>query len=93
MAKYRKKPIVIDAVQWEGTTESWESIMAMGDIRWEPGEMGSLSFSIQTIDGNYAKISKGVWVCKGIKGEFYPCQPDIFDATYELEAGPAEQGR
>jgi len=81
--KFRKKPVVIDAVQWLGTKESWDEIMAMGNVPWEPGEMGSSSFVITTIDGNKAIITPGVWVCKGIAGEFYPCEPHIFEQTYE----------
>jgi hypothetical protein len=82
--KYRKKPVVIDAVQWQGTKQSWDEIMAMGNVPWKPGTMGSESFIVKTIDGNYAKIEKGTWVCKGVAGEFYPCKPDIFERTYEL---------
>jgi hypothetical protein len=82
MPFFIKKLVTIEAVQWDGTKAAWDQIHAMGEIKWEPGEMGSETFSIQTIDGNWAHIHKGTWVCKGVQGEFYPCRPDIFDATY-----------
>ena len=81
--RYRKRPIVIEAVQWDVSKSAWDEIMAMGNIRWNPGPMESESFDIMTVDGNWATIRKGTWVCKGIEGEFYPCQPDIFAKTYE----------
>ena len=81
--KYRKKPIVIDAVQWLGTKTSWDEIMAMGDVPWKPGQMGSKSFIITTLEGDYA-VSNGDFVIRGVAGEFYPCKPDIFENTYEL---------
>ncbi len=83
--KYRKKPVVIDAVQWQGTQKSWDEIMAMGDVSWKPGPMGSESFIITTLEGDHT-VSNGDFVIKGVAGEFYPCKPDIFEQTYE----PAE---
>jgi hypothetical protein len=41
---------------------------------------------IKTLEGDFT-ASPGDWIIKGVKGEFYPCKPDIFEATYELEAG------
>ena len=80
--KFRKRPIIIEAVQWKATKESWDEIMAMGDISWKPGEMGGETFYITTLEGDM-KVSKDDWVIKGVAGEFYPCKPDIFEATYE----------
>ncbi len=79
--KYRKKPVEVEAVKWEGTAESWGKIMEMG-CPWESGEMGLIKFYIPTLEGKMA-VSNGDWVIKGIKGEFYPCKPDIFELTYE----------
>lgn len=69
--KYRKKPVVIDAVQWfkdgdhpmvftndDGTHEIW------------------------TLEGNML-VTPGDWIITGVKGEHYPCKPDIFETTYE----------
>ena len=81
MAKFRKKPVVIEAVQWNATQQSWEEIEAFG-CPTKPGEMGSESFLIPTLEGDM-KCSKNDYVIKGISGEFYPCKPDIFEKTYE----------
>lgn len=86
MAKFRKRPVVIDAEQWLGTKESWDRIISMGLHLWRPGEMGSETFIIQTREGDHI-ARKGDWIIKGIQGEFYPCKPDIFAKTYE----PAEE--
>lgn len=80
--KFRKKPVVIEAEQWRGDNESWDKIMAMKLTNWKPGEMGSNTFIIKTLEGNHL-AQKGDWIIKGIKGEFYPCKPDIFEQTYE----------
>jgi hypothetical protein len=82
MAKYRKKPVVIEAVRWEGSTYSWNRIQEMGEIKTEPGEMGTHSFYILTLEGKM-KAENGDWIIKGVNGEFYPCKPDIFEKTYE----------
>jgi hypothetical protein len=81
--KYIKKPIVIEAVQWKGSQESWDEIMSMGLTDWNPGEMGSKSFYINTLEGKM-KVSNGDYIIKGVAEEFYPCKPDIFEKTYEL---------
>ena len=83
MAKYRKKPVVIDAVQWLGTAESFTEILtAFPEMKWEPGEMGSYSFIVKTLEGEHI-ASKGDFIIKGVAGEFYPCKPEIFMTTYE----------
>ena len=80
--KYRKKPVVIEAEQWLASRESWEKIMAMGLVEWNPGEMGSETFIIKTLEGEHV-ATKGDFIIKGVQGEFYPCKPDIFNMTYE----------
>jgi hypothetical protein len=82
MAKYRKKPVVIEAVQWQGGEPSWSEIVDMGLTDFSPGEMGSRTFYINTLEGKM-KAEKGDWIIKGVNGEFYPCKPDIFEKTYE----------
>jgi hypothetical protein len=81
--KYRKKPVVIQAVQWQGTQKSWDKIMAMGLIDWLPGEMGSRSFYMNTLEGK-VKIECNDFIIKGVLGEFYSCKPDIFEKIYKL---------
>jgi len=81
--KYRKKPVVIEAVQWNGENHD-EIADFMGEFRIP---VFSRCFEIQTLEGSMTAIP-GDWIIKGIRGEFYPCKPDIFAATYE----PAERG-
>lgn len=83
MAKYRKKPVVIEAIQWVATSDCWDKIQEMGCTNTIPGEMGTKSFSIRTLEG-YMKADFMDWIIKGVNGEFYPCKPDIFNKTYEL---------
>jgi len=79
--KYRKKPVVIEAVQWLGTKVSWDEIIEMG-VKWRPGVMGTETFIVETLEGEHI-ASKGDFIIKGVAGEFYPCKPDIFEQTYE----------
>ena len=82
MKEYRKKPIVISATQWLGTKASFDEIMDMGLKNWEPGPIGSQEFFITTLEGPMC-VSKFDYVIRGVAGEFYPCKPTIFFATYE----------
>lgn len=85
MAKYRKKPVVIDA--WQLTKENIEA----GIPDWIDTDQVSIfgeanAFAeIRTLEGTM-QASYGDYIIKGVQGEFYPCKPDIFEATYE-EAG------
>lgn len=83
--KFRKKPVVVEATEWDGTNESWQHIMDMGLTKWNPGVIGMQTFYIETLEG-YHLARKGDWIIKGVHGEFYPCKPDVFVKTYE----PAE---
>lgn len=80
--KFRKKPVVVEAVQWDGTQESLDNIVALGLKSMNSLDFYGEFFFIQTLEGNY-KASKGDWVIKGVNGEFYLCKPDIFEKTYE----------
>jgi len=82
MAKYRKKPVVIDAEQWDGSANARCAILIMGGNRaFVENYDGTLS--IETLEGTM-RASLGDWIIKGIKGEFYPCKPDIFVGLYDL---------
>lgn len=73
--KYRKKPVVIEAVRFT-TKENLKKVFPNIPLcNWE-GVM------IQTLEG-VMEISEGDYIIKGIKGEYYPCKPDIFEETYE----------
>jgi len=76
--KFRKKPVVIEAVQFDGTLASLEEFY----IPEVSQELGSRTAQIQTLEGAMT-AQPGDWIIKGINGEFYPCKPDIFAKTYE----------
>ena len=78
MAKYRKKPIVIEAVQFTG--DNHEEIKEFGAQGFNAGIRNMV---IKTLGGEMTALS-GDWIIKGVNGEFYPCKPDIFEKTYEL---------
>jgi len=80
--KYRKKPVVIEAVQWNGENVS-EVLDFMNWRNASHDERAGLV--IHTLEGNH-QATPGDFIIKGVKGEFYPCKPDIFAATYD----PAE---
>ncbi|WP_241576628.1 hypothetical protein [Rosenbergiella collisarenosi] len=80
MAKYRKKPVVIDAIQWTGKNLD-ECKLFTGDNFY--GHVPDLrEIIVKTSNGPYV-VSANDYIIKGIQGEFYPCKPDIFAATYE----------
>ncbi|MGV9579735.1 hypothetical protein ACWDRZ_24085 [Streptomyces sp. NPDC003509] len=76
MARYRKKPVEIEAVQFTGNFDELEKFVG-GDAEFRDGQM-----VIATLEGAM-HVSPNDWVIRGVKGEFYPCKPDIFAATYE----------
>ena len=79
--KFRKKPVVIEAIQYDGTDESYEEVCRFcKGVLLNP--VGHRKFYIETLEGGH-EASPGDWIIKGIKGEFYPCKPDIFKQTYE----------
>jgi len=86
--KYRRKPIVIEAMEYDGTNDwalsSWahEGVDPMTNAIIRHNGHG---LEVRTLEGPL-HISAGDYVIKGVKGEFYPCKPDIFVAIYE----PAE---
>jgi hypothetical protein len=76
--KYRKKPVVIEALQLTMFNLDAVEDFVGGDCGNKPD--GTLV--IATLEGAM-HASVGDWIIKGVKGEFYPCKPDIFDATHE----------
>lgn len=84
MAKYRKKPVVIEAVQWLG---NMAPVIEIGLVGYDQPTAGGRpypegSLTIKTLEGTMI-VSPNDWIIKGVAGEFYPCKPDIFDKTYE----------
>lgn len=93
--KYRKKPVVIEAIQWNGFNHSdiqrfangdWRIEVEINDAAYEAG-MGppSIHMFVHTLEG-VMEATKGDFIIRGIAGELYPCKPDIFEKSYE----PAE---
>src|SRR6266446_1174748 len=80
MPKFRKKPVVIEAIQYTG--ENADEIDAFVGKELHKLLMHPLVLVIPTLEGEM-NARHGDWVIKGVKGEFYPCKPDIFTATYE----------
>lgn len=81
--KYQKKPVVIDAIQFTGKNHD-EIVDFVKPVQLSIGErFGEVSsLVIPTAEGKM-EARQFDWIIKGIKGEFYPCKPDIFEATYE----------
>lgn len=86
MAKYRKKPIVIEAMQFWPNNRPYPDGVEVFIAGPHHGSLnqGEFDFAIiKTLEGNM-RVSPGDWVITGVQGEKYPCKPDIFAATYEL---------
>jgi len=78
MAKYRKKPIIVDAVQWRG--DNYAEVCAITGFPASGIVDGPLD--LETLEGTM-RAEIGDWIIVGVKGEVYPCKPDIFEVTYE----------
>lgn len=80
MPFFRKKPVVIEAVQWDGhNIQDMHDFMQSSRINYN----GAGELYIPTLEGEMT-ASPGDWIIKGVNGEFYPCKPDIFLKTYDL---------
>lgn len=84
MPKFRKKPVVIEAIQWR--------IVNHEQIKSFLGDAYQANLNQHSGKDNYIRIgtlegvmdaAPGDWIIRGVQGEFYPCKPDIFEATYE----------
>lgn len=86
MPMFRKKPVVIEAVQFTGDNHEEAKKFCPTMVTYSIGEEGETYLRanpiIPTLEGEHL-CTPGDWIIKGVKGEFYPCKPDIFDATYE----------
>jgi hypothetical protein len=82
MRRYTKKPVTIEAVQWTGENRTeilnfcTDGYVSYSNSKFEP------ELKIQTLEG-LMSATVGDYIIKGIKGEFYPCKPDIFALTYD----------
>jgi hypothetical protein len=94
MSQFRKKPVVIEAMQWMGDnlsaiiefTDGYKPTVDSVHVgrKWEDyeGLVRMQGLKIKTLEG-WLNASIGDWIIRGVKGELYPCKPDIFEATYE----------
>jgi hypothetical protein len=84
--KFRKKPVVIDAVQWVGEPSDLNRWLDQFHV---PNErpifmlnVEDKTLTIPTLEGDHRALL-GDWIIRGVNGEYYPCKPDIFEKTYE----------
>jgi hypothetical protein len=93
MPIFRTKLVEIEALQWTGNNALEIKLFVGKELKFSTPPDGMLkdvddipneayTLIIPTLEGNM-KASKGDWIIKGLKGEFYPCKPDIFDMKYE----------
>lgn len=81
--KFREKPVIVDAVQWKGTQESFDEILSLGDVKWTRLDLWDHEcFYIKTHEGQRF-VFNGDWIIKDAHGEFHICKPDIFEQTYD----------
>lgn len=84
MAKYCKKPVVIEATQWfkmgdHNMVSLAKDCQYRGLADHRPGQIYGF---VKTLEGGHL-VTPGDWIIQGVKNEFYPCKPDIFEMTYE----------
>lgn len=94
--KYRKRPVVIEAIQLDGSHQSIKAVLEFMGQHVAGDDMAQKKFDdyvfmcnrngmhIDTLEGGHI-ASVGDFIIKGVNGEFYPCKPDIFEKTYEEE--------
>jgi len=80
MAKFRKKPVIIEAEELKFTTDSQQKCIDFTEGKARKGLDGGII--IPTLEGDMV-ANTGDWIIKCVNGEFYPCKPDIFEKTYE----------
>jgi len=91
MSKFTKKPVTIEAVLFDGTNELEvadfiDGAYGLGIFTDEKDDFTITYLVIEPLEGNH-KADIGDYIIKGVQGEFYPCKPDIFRATYTHENG------
>lgn len=80
--KFRKKPVVIEAVQFNPEADNFDLEYWNVKQRVYKDYQSKTGWSCDTLEGKH-EVTPGDWIITGIKGEKYPCKPDIFDKTYE----------
>ena len=83
MAQYQKKPVTVEAVKFDYSTECISALLALGLDPVRINYAGAApTLRIDTLEGTMT-AQLGDYIIRGINGEFYPCKPDIFEKTYE----------
>lgn len=82
--EYRKKPVIIEAIQFTDSDERVQELIEFTHGNFTPhGDLEHYAYAvIQTLEGDH-RADIGDYIIKGVQGEFYPCKPDIFNTTYE----------
>ncbi|WP_331763097.1 hypothetical protein OG571_47205 (plasmid) [Streptomyces sp. NBC_01369] len=82
MARYRKKPVEIEAVRWTEDEPMCKLVdFANGLVKLDDVDQ---EFTVyDRLHDTWVKFEYGDWILKGIQGEFYPCRNDVFESTYE----------
>lgn len=78
--KYRKRPVVVEDIQWTG--ENYRDIWEFAGKKIVHYFQEAEVLMVRTLEGDMF-VSRGDYIVKGIRGEFYPCKPDVFQETYE----------
>jgi len=84
--KFKKKPVVIDAIEWTGNIEAIDEWIQSFDqnpthvILWD--EDDAKNIQVKTLEGTSYTVPIGYYIIRGVKGEFYPCEAEIFAETY-----------
>nr|WP_321303380.1 hypothetical protein [uncultured Trichococcus sp.] len=81
--KFRKKPVIINAIKWTGGNAREIAAFCEGEAEFPNyGLREPLILEIKTLEG-IMSAQIGDWIIEGVNGEFYPCKPDIFEKIYE----------
>lgn len=80
--RYRKRPVLVDAIRWDGEPATFDEI-----LEWSDGQVGAAAgdesrLAVTTLEG-VMHAEPGDWIIRGVEGEHYPCKPSVFEATYE----------
>ncbi len=87
--QYRKKPVVIEAVLWDGSNV--DEVLDLAQTRASLIRTTDSRLLIETLEGTM-RADRGDYVIRGVKGEIYPCKPGIFAVTYDRVAQPEVEG-
>lgn len=94
MAKFRKKPVEIEALQFTGDNHRQmnqfvgKTFPVLGELHWgftpiEEDENGVIAIVWDKLHSTWVGVKADQWIIRGVQGEFYPCDPDVFEVTYD----------